>query len=261
MIINGEKFACDTCIRGHRAAQCQHTAKVVLFHNAHTVGLFASLDPYTQCANVPLPNEATRVQAGTAKSCHGSATPSSSRFDGVSVASGSVAPESETERQQNSTTNTLEPLDQLSFPLLPPDDGALAAVDGRMVLDDAQFWETTQGLDWSGLPDLTFAPEQTDSLLSSFGPLTISPPLPEVFANIQSQTDQDINDPELFAGPTFSFQQLQSWQPASKDDSETLPTASCCGPPIPEDTTNQETVGHGCSVSTSEATIIQKDDR
>ncbi|VUC27051.1 unnamed protein product [Clonostachys rosea] len=25
MIINGEKFACDTCIRGHRVAQCKHT--------------------------------------------------------------------------------------------------------------------------------------------------------------------------------------------------------------------------------------------
>lgn len=177
------------------------------------------------------------------------------------MASGSVAPESETERQHNSTTNTLEPLDQLSFTPLPPDDGALAAVDGRMVLDDAQFWETTQGLDWNGLPDLTFAPEQTDSLLSSFGPLTISPPLPELSTNIQSQADQDTNDTELFAGPTFSFQQLQSWQPASTDDSENFTTASCCGPSIPEDATNQETKGHGCSVSTSEATIIQKDDR
>lgn len=27
MIVNGEKFACDACIRGHRVAQCQHTGE------------------------------------------------------------------------------------------------------------------------------------------------------------------------------------------------------------------------------------------
>lgn len=27
MLIDGEKYACDACVRGHRVSNCQHTGK------------------------------------------------------------------------------------------------------------------------------------------------------------------------------------------------------------------------------------------
>lgn len=36
MIIDGEKFACETCIRGHRTTQCQHFGKILRLSNVAT---------------------------------------------------------------------------------------------------------------------------------------------------------------------------------------------------------------------------------
>ncbi|PKS05696.1 hypothetical protein jhhlp_007963 [Lomentospora prolificans] len=63
MIIDGEKFACGACIRGHRTAQCQHTVgKIGHFNgsvrrvdrspNAAIVELFGSRIRFIQNANV-----------------------------------------------------------------------------------------------------------------------------------------------------------------------------------------------------------------
>lgn len=80
MIVDGEKFACEICIRGHRAAQCEHSgkqlcvtrvdssvtligdvnqighfsglgSKAVQFRSAITVALFGKVAPSTQSAS------------------------------------------------------------------------------------------------------------------------------------------------------------------------------------------------------------------
>lgn len=39
MITNGEKYACESCIRGHRVAQCQHTGKFIIYGSSRRAWL------------------------------------------------------------------------------------------------------------------------------------------------------------------------------------------------------------------------------
>ncbi|EWY79990.1 hypothetical protein FOYG_16929 [Fusarium oxysporum NRRL 32931] len=51
MISKEEKFACESCIRGHRVAQCQHTERAAQYRNALTAAPYAPRDLFTRTAN------------------------------------------------------------------------------------------------------------------------------------------------------------------------------------------------------------------
>jgi len=51
MIINGEKYACEACVRGHRVSNCQHHGKCVL--TFVTSNSFCSLCTLTQTIHIP----------------------------------------------------------------------------------------------------------------------------------------------------------------------------------------------------------------
>ncbi|RSM00639.1 hypothetical protein CDV31_011688 [Fusarium ambrosium] len=58
MITNGEKYACESCIRGHRVAQCQHTEsgkRAVRYRSAIIVARYGPRDRFIQGVNADQP--------------------------------------------------------------------------------------------------------------------------------------------------------------------------------------------------------------
>ncbi|WEW58208.1 transcriptional activator haa1 [Emydomyces testavorans] len=64
MLINGEKYACDACIRGHRVSSCQHHEKVVLYLNVHIVEVYGKVEPVTSVVSA-VRNHIAKVTART----------------------------------------------------------------------------------------------------------------------------------------------------------------------------------------------------
>ncbi|RSL75267.1 hypothetical protein CEP51_011026 [Fusarium floridanum] len=81
MITNGEKYACESCIRGHRVAQCQHTEsgkRAVRYRSAIIVARYGPRDRFIQGVNADQPlgrqrsdclvkSDASVVRAATAR--------------------------------------------------------------------------------------------------------------------------------------------------------------------------------------------------
>lgn len=64
MLINGEKYACEACVRGHRVSNCQHSGKhshspsAILAHD----GLVRPLHPRTPATRTPAGHEFRREE-------------------------------------------------------------------------------------------------------------------------------------------------------------------------------------------------------